>query len=225
MKEQFRLISHPLCPYVQRVAIVLAEKAVPFERVAIDLAAKPAWFMALSPLGKTPVLQVGNRALFESSVILEYLEDVYQPAMHPSDPVSRADHRAWIAMSSAILDDIAGLYSAPDAATFEAKRVRLAERFARLEARLEARPWFDGSAFRLVDAVYGPVFRYLDAFDRIVDLGLLAGRPKLGRWRKFLRERPSIRAAVEADYPESLMVFLAARPSHLARLIGLLRAA
>ena len=61
MGEELRLISHPLCPYVQRVAIVLAEKAVPFERVTIDLAAKPAWFMALSPLGKTPVLQVGNR--------------------------------------------------------------------------------------------------------------------------------------------------------------------
>jgi glutathione S-transferase len=145
--------------------------------------------------------------------------------MHPSDPLSRADHRAWIAMGSAILDDIAGLYSAPDAATFEAKQLRLAEHFARLEARLVAEPWFDGAAFSLVDAAYGPVFRYLDAFDRIVDLGLLAGRPKLGRWRTALRERPSIRAAVQADYPESLMAFLAARPSHLARLIGLLEAA
>jgi glutathione S-transferase len=225
MGEDLRLISHTLCPYVQRVAIVLAEKAVPFERVTIDLAAKPAWFMALSPLGKTPVLQVGNRALFESAVILEYVEEVHPPSMHPSDPLSRADHRAWIAMGSAILDDIAGLYSAPDAATFEAKQLRLAEHFARLEARLVAEPWFDGAAFSLVDAAYGPVFRYLDAFDRIVDLGLLAGRPKLGRWRTALRERPSIRAAVQADYPESLMAFLAARPSHLARLIGLLEAA
>lgn len=225
MCESLRLISHPLCPYVQRAAIVLAEKAVPFERVTIDLAAKPAWFTALSPLGKTPVLQVGNRALFESAVILEYLEEVYPPALHPSDALARADHRAWMAMGSAVLDDIAGLYSAPDAVSFEAKRVRLAERFGRIEARLTPGPWFDGPAFSLVDAVYGPVFRYLDTFDRIVDLGLLAGRPKLVRWRMALADRPSIRTAVAADYPERLMTFLAGRRSHLSRLIEVQKAA
>ena len=45
------LVSHRLCPYVQRAAIALAEKAVPFERVYVDLADKPAWFLALSTLG------------------------------------------------------------------------------------------------------------------------------------------------------------------------------
>lgn len=52
------LVSHTLCPYVQRAAIVLLEKGVPFERRWIDLARKPAWFLAVSPLGKTPVLLV-----------------------------------------------------------------------------------------------------------------------------------------------------------------------
>ncbi len=225
MSEGLRLISHPLCPYVQRAAIVLAEKAIPFERVTIDLAAKPAWFLALSPLGKTPVLQVGSRAVFESAVILEYLEEVYPPALHPADPLRRADHRAWIAIGSAVLDDIAGLYSAPDAPTFEAKRRQLAGRFGRIETRLVAEPWFDGTAFSLVDAVYGPVFRYFDAFDRIVDLGLLAGRPKLGRWRLALADRPTIKSAVAADHPDRLMAFLAGRGGHLSRLIERRKAA
>ena len=65
------LISHKLCPYVQRVAIALAEKSLTFTRVDIDLAAKPDWFLAISPLGKTPVLKVGDTAIFESAVILE----------------------------------------------------------------------------------------------------------------------------------------------------------
>ena len=69
------LISHKLCPYVQRVAIALAEKGVPFERIDIDLADKPDWFLNVSPLGKTPVLLAGDTAIFESAVILEYLED------------------------------------------------------------------------------------------------------------------------------------------------------
>ena len=66
------LASHALCPYVQRVAIVLAEKGVPFERREVDLADKPAWFQTISPLGKTPVLLVGDElleAFFSGEVI------------------------------------------------------------------------------------------------------------------------------------------------------------
>ena len=61
----FTLISHPLCPYVQRAAIVLAEKEIHFEREDIDLANKPDWFLKLSPFGKTPVLLVDGEAIFE----------------------------------------------------------------------------------------------------------------------------------------------------------------
>ena len=52
------LVSHKLCPYVQRAVIALTEKGVPFRRVDVDLANKPDWFKAVSPLGKTPVLLV-----------------------------------------------------------------------------------------------------------------------------------------------------------------------
>ena len=55
----FKLISHDLCPYVQRARIVLEEKAVPHELEFIDLAGKPDWFLAVSPLGKVPVFAGG----------------------------------------------------------------------------------------------------------------------------------------------------------------------
>src|ERR1044072_1834972 len=90
------LVSHHLCPYVQRAAISLTEKAVPFERIYVDLADKPAWFLDLSPLGKTPVLKVDDRAIFESAVILEYLEETGPYPLHPADPLRRARDRARI---------------------------------------------------------------------------------------------------------------------------------
>src|SRR4029453_9693934 len=160
------LVSHHLCPYVQRAAISLTEKAVPFERVYVDLANKPAWFLDLSPLGKTPVLRVDDRALFGSAVILEYLEEPGPHPLHPADPLRRAEHRAWIEFGSAVLNDIAGLYSAKDETAFTTKAEALAAKFARLENHLGEGPWFDGG-FSLVDAVFGPVFRYFDMFDRI----------------------------------------------------------
>ena len=115
------LISHPLCPYVQRAVIALIEKSVPYQRVNVDLANKPDWFKAMSPLGKTPVLKVGERAIFESAVILEYLEETQPHPLHPADPLVRAEHRGFIEFASAVLNDISGFYTAPDAAAFEGK--------------------------------------------------------------------------------------------------------
>ena len=90
MAERPKLVSHKLCPYVQRAVIALVEKDVPFERIDIDLAHKPDWFLKISPLGKTPVLLVGDHAIFESAVILEYLEETEARPLHPSDPLRRA---------------------------------------------------------------------------------------------------------------------------------------
>jgi glutathione S-transferase len=215
---RLKLISHKLCPYVQRAVIALSEKGVAFERIDIDLANKPDWFLAISPLGKTPVLQVGDVPIFESAVILEYLEETQLSPLHPADPLSRAEHRAWIEFGSAVLSDIASFYAAPDEATFKARTVQLEQRFARLETRLAASPWFDGDSFSLVDAVFGPVFRYFDVFDDIADFGILAGKPKLQRWRKALAARPSVRTAVGADYPARIRGFLDRRNSWLSGL-------
>ena len=218
MAAPLKLISHKLCPYVQRAVIALTEKGVAFERVDIDLANKPEWFLGISPLGKTPVLQVGDTAIFESAVILEYLEETQTRPLHPADALRRAKHRGWIEFGSTVLSDIAGFYSATDQATFKAKTAQLEQRFARLETRAKALPWFDGENFLLVDAVFGPVFRYFDVFDEIADFGILAGKPKLARWRKSLAARPSVRSAVSADYPALLRAFVERRNSWLSDL-------
>jgi glutathione S-transferase len=218
MAARLKLISHKLCPYVQRAVIALTEKGVALERIDIDLAHKPDWFLAISPLGKTPVLQVGDTAIFESAVILEYLEETQLSPLHPADPLRRAEHRGWIEFGSAVLSDIAGFYAAADEATFKAKTARLEQRFARLEARVAASPWFDGESFSLVDAVFGLVFRYFDVFEEVADFGILAGKPKLARWRKALAARPSVRTAVSADYPALLRGFLDRRNSWLSGL-------
>src|SRR6201996_978762 len=182
MTASLKLISHKLCPYVQRAVIALTEKGVAFGRIDIDLANKPDWFLKISPLGKPPVLQVGETAIFESAVILEYLEETEPKPLHPADALRRAEHRGWIEFGSSVLTDVAGLYSAADEAAFKAKAAQLETRLARLEARVAASPWFDGETFSLVDTVFGPLFRYFDVFDEIGDFGILADKLKLARW-------------------------------------------
>jgi glutathione S-transferase len=215
--QSIRLVSHHLCPYVQRVAIALAERGIAFERVDIDLAAKPAWFQRISPLGKVPLLQIGDTVLFESAAILEYLEDTLPTRLHPSDPLARARHRGWIEFGSATLNAIAGLYSAADAASYDAKFTELRGKMQVLEEALGPGPWFAGQNFSLVDAVFGPVFRYFEVFAALGLPDPAEGYAKIAAWRGRLAARPSVARAVAADYPERLAAFLQSRNSHMAR--------
>lgn len=211
------LISHALCPYVQRAAIVLAEKGIRVERRDVDLGAKPQWFLDVSPLGRTPVLLVDGTPIFESAVICEYLDETLEPRLHPADPLQRAQQRSWMEFGSATLNGVAALYAAPDASTLQVRAAELRGRFEQLEAVLGSGPYFAGERFGLVDAVFGPVFRYFDVIDRIEDFGLWLNLPRVCRWREALARRPSVVSAVDETYPERLLQFVRARGSELAR--------
>lgn len=221
MNPHYELISHALCPYVQRSVIVLTEKGIPYRRTDIDLANKPEWFQDLSPTGKVPVLVVGGHGvLFESAIICEYLDESTPGTLHPESPWQRARHRAWIEFGSNLLNHIAQLYNAPDKAAFDTACAALQERLERLEAQLDAGPYFAGRSFHLVDAVYGPVFRYFDVFETSLDLRVVRHTQRIRDWRGALRERPSIAAAVPTDYTNRLVSFLVNRKSYLASLVA-----
>lgn len=221
MSPQLTLISHALCPYVQRAVIALSEKQVSFERIDIDLGNKPDWFLEISPMGKTPVLLVDGQPIFESAVICEYLEDTLLPALHPADPLLRARHRAWIEFASATLNGIGALYAAPDRPSFTVKADELGAKFRQLEAELRAAPhdgpFFGGKRFSLVDAAFGPVFRYFDVFDTIGDFGVFSEVPRVRQWRAALQSHPSVRHAVHDDYPALLREFLRKRHTEISR--------
>jgi glutathione S-transferase len=202
------LISFPTCPYVQRAIIALKEKKVDFEVVYIDLANKPDWFLAISPLGKVPVLRVERpgqpeAVIFESSVIVEFLEETAPGAkLHPADAVERAQHRAWMEFGSTLLMDNWRLTQAKDAAEVAAAKDGIKGKFKRLEATLGDGPYFAGKAFSYVDAVFAPAFRQIDALNSIQNTGLLDGFPKVAAWSKALAERPSVKEAAPADFTQ-----------------------
>ena len=218
------LVSHHLCPYVQRAAIVAAEKGIAVERRLVDLSAKPDWFLRLSPTGRVPLLLVPDaqgveQVLFESAAIAEYLDETAPGPLRPADPIGRARARAFVEFASGVLGEIAGLYAAPDEEALAAKARAIEDRFAQMEGQVRG-PWFGGAAFGLVDAAWAPVFRYLDAFERLAGLRLGEGLPGVAAWRAALAARPSVVGAVAPDYPERLAAFLRARGSHLSRLMA-----
>jgi glutathione S-transferase len=219
MSTRLTLVSHALCPYVQRAAIVLMEKGIEFERREIALANKPAWFLAVSPLGKTPVLLVDGEAIFESAVICEFLDETEGARLHPETPLLRARHRGWIEFGSSLLNTIAAFYNAPDDVTLDARTKDIRHRFEQLEAALGDGPYFAGERFSIVDAAFGPIFRYFEVFGTIGDFDFFGGLPRLNAWRARLAARPSVRGAAHEDYQALLRVFLRNRNSALSRRI------
>jgi glutathione S-transferase len=178
------------CPFCARVRIVLAEKGVPYETVAIDLANRPAWLYEKNPQGKVPVLEEDAFCLPESAVIMEYLEERYpEPALLPADPGGRAAARLAIWR----FDDRFGddYYAARRGEA--GARERFGARLDALEGTLEAQPFLVGGTYSLADAAYLPWLPRAEGYLG-VDIG---DYPSLSRWLERLAERPAVEAELE----------------------------
>lgn len=217
--QQLELISHHLCPYVQRSVIVLIEKNIPHKRTYIDLNNKPQWFNQISVTGKVPLLKVNDtQVLFESMVICEYLNEVTPDSLHPQDALIKAQHRSWNEFASQILNNIAQLYNAKNRRDFVEFCTQLGKKFERLEGEVTL-PYFSGSHFCMTDAAFGPVFRYFDVLECYFEAELFTDLPKVKEWREALAQRESIKQAVPQDYFEKLTIFLLNRHSYISELI------
>ena len=222
---QLTLISHPLCPFVQRAVIVLLEKKVPFERIDVDLAAKPDWFLALSPSAKVPLLKVNlpDRAdtiLFESMAICEYLNETQGGInFYSDDALSRAQQRSWVEFGAAVLSDAWQFLNARDLAIANDKRAALRAKLQRLESELDHGPYFAGVEFGMVDVVFAPVFRYFDLLSPVVSQPIFDNLTRVSAWRASLAGRPSVISAVRPDYANRFQQHLLSQQAFLSGLV------
>jgi glutathione S-transferase len=175
------------CPYAGRARITLAEKRIPYETFAIDLADKPALLYEKNPAGKVPVLEEdGGLVLPESAVIMEYLEERYpEPALLPPDPAERALARLRIERHDDFSDPYYAVRRGDDGA-----RGDLDAALWGLDTVLEAQPFLTGREFGLADIAYVPwIFRGQAAFGLDVE-----PFPALAEWLERLLERPAVAA-------------------------------
>ena len=103
-----KLYALGFSPTCQRVFATLAHKGVDYDMVEIDItkSERPAEFDAVSPFGKVPVLRHDGHILIESSVICEYIDEIWpEPAMLPKDAAGRAKARQWIQFINRAITD------------------------------------------------------------------------------------------------------------------------
>src|SRR3990172_7245899 len=215
MTSRFMLCSFKTCPWVQRAAIVLRAKKVPYDINYIDRNNRPDWFLAVSPHSKVPVLMIdGKEALFESNAIAEYLDETAAPRMHPADPIARARNRAWTDYVTTFASAISDTAYADSEEEFTARAAKIAGPFGKLEEALAKRgnagPYFNGPKFSLVDAAYAPFLQRYTFMDRLRPLGIIGKFPHLAAWRDALLAAPAVKestvATFEALFQENLIL-------------------
>lgn len=215
--QPLELISFPTCPYVQRSVITLLYKGKDFKITYIDLDNRPEWFDAISPLGKVPVLRVGDaHVIFESAVINEYLDETTEPQLHPKDPLQRAANRSWIEFGSTMLVDQYQLMTATTEETYTEALDSLTTKLERLERHMGPGPFFNGSRFALIDAAYAPLFMRLALIHQIRPMAALDQLPLVQGWSTALLSEPAVRGSVPNDFDKRVAEMLHKRGSVLA---------
>jgi len=199
--------EHPLSPYAQKVKIALDEKGVPYETkmpAAIGTGHVDNEFLGANPRGEVPALLDGDFAVFDSTIILEYIEDKWPaPALLPKDPVARARARTIEEVMDTAFEPINwGLGELRWFKRAEGAKAQAIEARASSQARglyewlargLGAGPWFGGEQFGWADLSVVP---YLNGASGL-GIGPHAASP-LGQWLARANERPSVRKAAKA---------------------------
>lgn len=216
-----RLISFKLCPFVQKALLTLLTKGVEFDIEYIDLENPPQWFREISPLGRVPLLQVGDEVLFESSVIVEYLDEVHGPSLHPANPLNKAQNRSWIEFGNECLMNSFQLIVAADSESFDQQRGALLDKLDQLEAQLGNGPHFNGETLALVDLCFIPFFQRLQYIDAVTP-GLLdpARRPKTSAWADTLMSFEHVADSAVAELPDLYRNMMKNRGGHLSTLMN-----
>lgn len=206
-----KLYTHALSPFSAKVRIALREKGLTFDDEQLPIRrnailSKPDQLLAANPRGQVPTLFDGDLVLYDSTVILEYLEErAPAPPLLPDGAKARArarlleDDADWL-MNGAIADLLAETYRKPDSATRDEQRIAASSRaiaaaYDRLEQMLsDGRPHLCGEPFTVSDVSWLlPV-----SFAAVYGVPPGDAHPTVDGWLRRVAARPSVAAETKA---------------------------
>jgi len=195
-RSSMTLFSDPMCQYSHRVRIVLAEKGVTVDIEDIDPKAVTEEILEANPYGTLPTLVDRDLALYESNVVMEYLDERFpHPPLLPVYPVARAESRLWIYRIErdwcVLIDQIK---ASPDGKKADAARKEFRESLVTIAGIFEEMPYFMSEEFTLVDCCLAPMLW------RLPELGISLPNNRhvkpLHEYMERLFERPSFQESL-----------------------------
>jgi glutathione S-transferase len=213
--SDLKLYGGLLSPFVMRPVLVARAKGHELPVESFPGGIKSPDYLALSPMGKMPLLQHGDLALPESQVIADYLDAVLPgPAMVPADAQAAARVR--------LLVRLADMYVVPHLTSLFRGRENPEALPAAMQGMAEALGYLEhfrngsdshavGNSFGMADAALIPVVFFLDAMDGMLGTArLVAERPGLSAWWTAAKASP-LGARAVAEQGVAMQALMAAR--------------
>ena len=196
---EIKLYSAKGCPFARRTRMVLHEKGANFEASEVDFRNKSEEFLRASPTGKVPVIVSDGDSLYESNVVNQFLDEVYEePRLMPEDPKARAHARIWMARADedfypqVFVSSMGRKQGFPEGRFSEALE-KLKATLSRLEEGLEGREYLAGP-FSLADVAHAGNFVRLHELEEGGEISL-ADYPNVASWMARIEARESFKAA------------------------------
>ena len=180
--------------------MVLHEKGIDFDVDEVDLSNKSEEFLKVSPYGKVPVLSVNGTSLYESNIVNEYLDEVYDaPKLMPDNPEERASVRSWMAFADdyffpSVYRVRMGLQRGYSEEQIQEASEKLDDALSRLEHQLDSREYMVGE-YTLADIAHAGNFHRLRELAESGDVPLRK-YPNVVAWIERVEARQSYKTSV-----------------------------
>lgn len=166
MKNTFTLHSYRRCPFAMRARMTLHEKNIPFDVIEENLRAKSEQLKRLHPRPSVPLLIHGERVIYESAIITEYLEMIQpEPRLMPDSPAQITEVRLWTAWCDQVFKPDIDVYKYGPVRLSEAEvnegKQRLKNHLKKIDDCLKESEWLVGGRLSLADIHVFPFFRQL----------------------------------------------------------------
>ncbi|KAK2755758.1 hypothetical protein FQN54_005908 [Arachnomyces sp. PD_36] len=211
--------------FFQRVWLALEEKKIPYQYIEVNPYNKPASLLELNPRGLVPTLSCPqsdgspNKPLYESNVVVEYLDEAYPdhgPRLLPTDPYQKARTKIWIDFVTTRLLPSFYRWLQCENDNSEGGRLRetrneLQDNLKKFTAEMDPKgPFFNGEVFGMVDFTFAPWLARFELYEGLKEGGMGIPAPGeggedeevWGRWRVWseaVKGRKSLRETLSED--------------------------
>jgi len=196
-RSSMTFYSDPVSHYSHRVRIVLAEKQVTVDLIDVDSDNVPEDLLDLNPYNSLPTLVDRELVLYESDIIMEYLDERFpHPPLFPVYPVARAQSRLWMYRVRRewcqLVDPL--LANDGEEEELEAMRARLRDSLIATAPIFGEKPFFMSDEFTIVDCCVTPILWRLPVMG--IELPKTRATRPLFEYRERLFNRDSIKASL-----------------------------